>query len=158
MRNDNGERDARIDLAACYRLVARMGMDDVIYNHISARIPGRENEFLINPYGMLFDEITASSLVRIDSTGRKLDETPYEVNVAAFVIHSAIHRGRADAACVLHAHPDAATAVSRRTKSAGRTLSRRTGGAPPWSVMSISTHDAGAACPTRRRKAVAASG
>jgi ribulose-5-phosphate 4-epimerase/fuculose-1-phosphate aldolase len=106
------EREARIALAACYRLVAKLGLDDLIYNHISMRVPGREGEFLLNPYGLLFEEITASSLVRIDITGRKLDNVPHEVNVAAFVIHAAIHGTRPDAACVLHTHSDASVAVS----------------------------------------------
>ena len=89
---DAAEWDARVKLAACYRMVAKLGMDDLIYNHISTRVPGHEDQFLINPYGLLFDEITASSLVRIDTEGRKLDDTPHEVNVAAFVIHAAIHK------------------------------------------------------------------
>ncbi len=109
---DAAEREARISLAACYRLVARLGLDDMIYNHISLRVPGKEDEFLLNPYGMLFEEITASDLVKIDTEGRKLDNSPHEVNVAAFVIHAAIHKGRHDAACVLHTHSDASTAVS----------------------------------------------
>jgi ribulose-5-phosphate 4-epimerase/fuculose-1-phosphate aldolase len=106
------EREARIALAACYRLVARLGLDDLIYNHISMRVPGTDDQFLINPYGLLFEEVTASSLVRIDTAGRKLDDTPQSVNVAAFVIHAAIHQGRHDAACVLHTHSDASLAVS----------------------------------------------
>lgn len=106
------EQEARIALAACYRLVARLGMDDVIYNHISLRVPGEEGAFLLNPYGMLFEEITASSLVKIDIHGRKLDDNPNPVNAAAFVIHGALHMSRHDAACVLHTHSDAATAVS----------------------------------------------
>jgi len=93
-------------------LVARLGLDDVIYNHISLRLPGREGAFLINPYGMLFEEVTASSLVLIDTEGRKLAESAHSVNVAAFVIHAAIHKARSDAACVLHVHSDAATAVA----------------------------------------------
>lgn len=109
---DPVEWEARVSLAACYRLVARLGLDDMIYNHISLRVPGREGEFLINPYGLLFEEITASSLVRIDLQGRKLSDSPYEVNVAAFVIHGAIHQGKRDAACVLHTHSDASLAVS----------------------------------------------
>lgn len=108
----DAEWQARVDLAACYRLVARLGLDDMIYNHISMRVPGREGEFLLNPYGLLFEEITASSLVRIDLQGRKLEESPYEVNAAAFVIHGAIHEGRHDALCVLHTHSDASVAVS----------------------------------------------
>jgi ribulose-5-phosphate 4-epimerase/fuculose-1-phosphate aldolase len=109
---DASEWEARVSLAACYRLVARHGMDDLIYNHISLRVPGREGEFLINPYGLLFAEITASSLVKIDVEGRKLAPSPYEVNVAGFVIHAAFHRAREDAACVLHTHSDASVAVS----------------------------------------------
>ncbi|WP_246129745.1 class II aldolase/adducin family protein [Verticiella sediminum] len=106
------EWEARVALAACYRLVARLGLDDLIYNHISLRVPGARDEFLINPYGLLFEEITASSLVRIDLAGRKLDDSPHEVNVAGFVIHGAIHASRKDAACVLHTHSDASIAVS----------------------------------------------
>ena len=79
---DSGEWDARVKLAACYRMVARLGMDDLIYNHISARVPGHEDQFLINPYGLLFDEITASTLVKI-TQGDKLDDTPHSVNAAA---------------------------------------------------------------------------
>ncbi|GHC71124.1 class II aldolase/adducin family protein [Limoniibacter endophyticus] len=106
------EWEARVDLAACYRMVARLGMDDLIYNHISMRVPGHDGQFLLNPYGFLFEEITASSLVRIDTEGNKLDDTPYAVNKAAFVIHGAIHNASHDAACVLHTHSDASTAVS----------------------------------------------
>ncbi|MBI1776339.1 MAG: class II aldolase/adducin family protein [Proteobacteria bacterium] len=109
---DPAEWEARVALAACYRLVAKLGMDDLIYNHISARVPGRDAQFLINPYGLLFEEITASSLVRIDTKGCKLDDSPHDVNVAAFVIHGAVHAGRADAGCVLHTHSDASVAVS----------------------------------------------
>lgn len=106
------EWEARVSLAACYRLVAMLGMDDLIYNHISMRVPGRDDQFLLNPYGLLFEEITASSLVRIDLEGCKVTPSPYEVNVAGFVIHGAIHRGRHDAVCVLHTHSDASIAVS----------------------------------------------
>ncbi len=109
---DPAEWDARVALAACYRLVAIMGLDDLIYNHISMRVPGRDDQFLINPYGLLFEEITASSLVRIDLNGNKVAPSPYAVNVAGFVIHGAIHRHRHDAACVLHTHSDASIAVS----------------------------------------------
>lgn len=110
------EREARVSLAACYRLVARLGMDDVIYNHISLRVPGEEGAFLINPYGLMFGEINASSLVKIDTEGRKLADSPHEVNVAAFVIHAALHKSREDAACVLHTHSDAALAVSAQAE------------------------------------------
>ena len=107
-RIDPAEWDARVKLAACYRMVAKLGMDDMIYNHISARVPGHEDQFLINPYGLLFDEITASSLVKINTSGEKLDDTPHSVNVAGFVIHAAIHTSNHDAACVL---PDDASEV-----------------------------------------------
>lgn len=106
------EAALRVQLAACYRLVAHFGMDDLIYNHISARVPGPEHHFLINPYGLLFSEVTASSLVKIDLDGRKVDDSDAEVNQAGFVIHSAIHAGRPDALCVLHTHSDAGTAIA----------------------------------------------
>lgn len=102
----------RIDLAACYRLVALYGWDDLIFTHISARLPGPEHHFLINPYGMTFDEITASSLVKIDLDGKKLMDTPYEINPAGFTIHGAIHAARDDAKCVLHTHSINGVAVS----------------------------------------------
>jgi ribulose-5-phosphate 4-epimerase/fuculose-1-phosphate aldolase len=102
----------RVDLAACYRLVAHYHWDDLIFTHISARLPGPEHHFLINPYGMTFDEITASSLVKIDLEGRKLIESPYEINPAGFTIHSAIHAARDDAKCVLHTHSLNGVAVS----------------------------------------------
>ena len=88
------EWQARVDLAACYRLVARFGWDDLVFTHISARVPGTEHDFLINPYGLLFEEITASSLVKIDLDGKKLLPSPYEINPAGFTIHSAIHAAR----------------------------------------------------------------
>jgi ribulose-5-phosphate 4-epimerase/fuculose-1-phosphate aldolase len=106
------EASIRVDLAACYRLVALFGWDDLIFTHISARVPGREDHFLINPYGMLFDEITASSLVKVDHRGEKVDPSPYPINPAGFVIHSAIHAARRDVACVLHVHTPAGVAVS----------------------------------------------
>ncbi|HMC16854.1 MAG TPA: class II aldolase/adducin family protein [Albitalea sp.] len=102
----------RVDLAAAYRLVALFKWDDLVFTHISARVPGRDNEFLINPYGLMFDEITASSLVKIDTAGNKLDDTPFPVNPAGFVIHSAIHGARHDAQCVLHVHTLNGIAVS----------------------------------------------
>jgi len=106
------ERELRVQLAACYRLVAHFGLDDLIYNHISARLPGPENHFLINPYGLLFSEVTASCFVKIDLEGNKIDPSEYDVNRAGLVIHSAIHAGREDAMCVLHTHSEAATAIS----------------------------------------------
>lgn len=108
----DAEWQQRVALAACYRLVAQFGWDDLIFTHVSARVPGPEHHFLINPYGMLFEEITASSLVKIDLDGRKVMASPYEVNPAGFVIHSAIHAARADAACVLHVHSVNGIAVS----------------------------------------------
>jgi ribulose-5-phosphate 4-epimerase/fuculose-1-phosphate aldolase len=104
----------RIDLAACYRLVHHYGMDDLVYNHISARVPGGEGHFLINAYGMTYDEVTASSLVKIDFDGTIVQDsgTGYGINHAGFVIHSAIHRRRADVGCVIHTHTPAGMAVS----------------------------------------------
>ncbi len=106
------EWQARVDLAAAYRLVAHFGWDDLVYTHISARVPGQPDEFLINPYGMLFEEITASSLVKVDHHGQPLMPMPYDVNPAGFVIHSAIHEGRPDVHCVLHTHTLHGVAVS----------------------------------------------
>lgn len=106
------EWQARVDLAALYRLVALHGWDDLVYTHISARIPGPEHHFLINPYGMLFDEITASSLVKIDLDGNILQDTPYFINPAGFTIHSAIHAAREDAKFVMHLHSDQGVAVA----------------------------------------------
>jgi len=106
------EAELRVQLAACYRLVAHFGMDDLIYNHISARLPGPGHHFLINPYGVAFSEVTASCLVKIDLDGNQIEPGEYEVNRAGFVIHSAIHAARPDAMCVLHTHSDAGTAIS----------------------------------------------
>jgi ribulose-5-phosphate 4-epimerase/fuculose-1-phosphate aldolase len=106
------EWQARVDLAACYRLVAEFGWSDLIFTHITARVPGAEGQFLINPYGLMFDEVTASSLIKIDIDGNKLDDSPFPVNPAGFTIHSAIHAARHDAACVLHVHSLNGVAVS----------------------------------------------
>ena len=105
------EWQLRVDLAACYRLVALYGWSDLIFTHISARIPGPEHHFLINPYGLMFDEITASSLVKVDMQCNKLIESPYPVNPAGFVIHSSVHAAREDVQCVLHTHTRAGVAV-----------------------------------------------
>ncbi|MFD9126300.1 class II aldolase/adducin family protein [Kitasatospora sp. NPDC059571] len=102
----------RRELAAVYRLVAHFRMTDLIFTHISVRVPGPEQHFLINPYGLLFEEITASNLVKIDLSGNPVEETPYPVNPAGFVIHSAIHAARSDAHCVLHTHTRAGCAVA----------------------------------------------
>jgi ribulose-5-phosphate 4-epimerase/fuculose-1-phosphate aldolase len=101
-----------VDLAACYRLVALHGWSDLVFTHISARVPGPEHHFLINPYGLMFDEITASSLVKVDQDCNKVITSPYPVNPAGFVIHSAIHAARPDVQCVLHTHTRAGIAVS----------------------------------------------
>jgi ribulose-5-phosphate 4-epimerase/fuculose-1-phosphate aldolase len=106
------ERAIRIDLAACYRLVALYGWDDLIFTHISARIPGPDHYFLINPYGMMFEEITASSLVKIGLDGKPAGDSPYPVNPAGFTIHSAVHEVREDAGCVMHLHTPDGTAVA----------------------------------------------
>ncbi len=102
----------RVDLAAAYRLVATYGWDDLIYTHISVRVPGTDDEFLINPFGLMFDEVTASSLIKINGNGEKVMPTPYPVNPAGFTIHSAVHQVRHDAACVIHLHTVHGTAVS----------------------------------------------
>ena len=106
------EWQTRVNLAAAYRLVAHFKWDDLIFTHLSARLPGPNHHFLINPYGMMFDEITPSSLVKIDLEGRKITDSPYEINPAGFVIHSAIHAAREDAKCVMHVHSLNGTAVS----------------------------------------------
>src|SRR3954447_7190530 len=111
-RVSDAEWQLRCDLAACYRLVAHYHWDDLIFTHISARLPGPEHHFLINPYGWLFDEMTASSLVKVDLQGRKLMDSPYEINPAGFTIHSAVHAAREDAHCVMHAHSLNGIAVS----------------------------------------------
>ena len=106
------EWQQRVNLAACYRAVAMFGWDDLVFTHISARVPGPEHHFLINPYGMMFDEITASSLVKINLDGEKVMESPYEINPAGFTIHSAVHAAREDAMCVVHVHSINGVAVS----------------------------------------------
>ena len=106
------EWQLRVNLAAAYRLVAAYGWSDLVFTHISARLPGPEHAFLINPYGLMFDEITASSLVLIDQQCNKLRDSPFPVNPAGFTIHSCIHEVREDAGCVLHTHSRAGVAVS----------------------------------------------
>jgi ribulose-5-phosphate 4-epimerase/fuculose-1-phosphate aldolase len=108
----SSEAAIRVDLAACYRLVALYGWDDLVFTHISARIPGPDHHFLINPYGMMFEEITASSLVKVDMSGKSIGESAYPVNPAGFTIHSAVHEVREDAGCVMHLHTADGTAVS----------------------------------------------
>jgi ribulose-5-phosphate 4-epimerase/fuculose-1-phosphate aldolase len=120
----------RVDLAAAYRLVAHYGWDDLIFTHLTARVPGPEHHFLINPYGMLFEEITASSLVKIDLAGTKIDDTPYPVNPAGFTIHSAVHSAREDARWVMHLHTVDGSAVSAME-----------GGLQPLTQMAMLVHD-----------------
>jgi len=106
------EWQARVDLAAAYRLVAHYGWDDLIFTHLSARVPGPEHHFLINPYGMMFEEITASSLVKVNLEGQMVMPSSYFINPAGFTIHSAVHAAREDALCVIHLHTDYGIAVS----------------------------------------------
>jgi ribulose-5-phosphate 4-epimerase/fuculose-1-phosphate aldolase len=106
------EWQLRVELAACYRLVALYGWTDLVFTHISARVPGPEHHFLINPYGLMFDEITASSLVKVDRQCNKVIDSPFPVNPAGFTIHSCLHEARHDVGCVLHTHSRAGVAVS----------------------------------------------
>jgi ribulose-5-phosphate 4-epimerase/fuculose-1-phosphate aldolase len=106
------EQEVREDLAAAYRLIAHFGMTDLVFTHLSARLPGEGHRFLVNPYGLLFEEITASSLVAVDAEGEPAQETAWPVNPAGFVIHSAVHRAREDAMCVMHTHTMAGMAVA----------------------------------------------
>lgn len=106
------EWQTRVDLAACYRLIELFGMSDLVFNHVTARVPGTEDEFLINPYGLMFDEITASSLLRVNAAGTVLHASPFFINPAGYVIHSAVHAARHDVACVIHTHSLNGVAVS----------------------------------------------
>ena len=130
------EWQLRVDLAACYRAVAMHGWDDLIFTHISARVPGPEHHFLINPYGMMFEEVTASSLVKVDLQGKKVMESEYDINPAGFTIHSAVHEAREDATCVMHLHTVAGTAVSA-TKKGLLPLSQQS----LFALSSLSYHD-----------------
>jgi len=126
----------RVDLAACYRLVAHYGWDDLVFTHISARVPGPEHHFLINPYGMFFDEITASSLVKIDQDANKVMDSPYDINPAGFTIHSAVHAARDDAKCVLHLHTANGVAVSAQREGL-RPISQQS----LFAIASLGYHD-----------------
>ncbi len=106
------EQKTRIELAACYRLARREGWDELIYNHISARVPGPEHHFLINPFGLAFEEVTASNLVKVDLDGTIIGESPYPINAAGFTIHSAVHAARPEVGCVIHLHTEAGMALS----------------------------------------------
>jgi ribulose-5-phosphate 4-epimerase/fuculose-1-phosphate aldolase len=108
----DAEWRVRCDLAACYRLAYRNGWDDLIYTHISAAVPGPEHHFLTNPFGLAFDEITASNLVKVDLEGAIIGDTPHGINAAGFVIHSAVHGARPDVGCVMHLHTEAGMAIS----------------------------------------------
>ena len=114
--NDAGiteaEWEARVELAACYRLFYQLGWHELIYNHITVRVPGTTDQFLINPFGLMYREVKASNLVKMDIHGNKLDDSPYEVNPAGFVVHSAVHAVRHDVHCVMHTHTTAGQAVS----------------------------------------------
>jgi ribulose-5-phosphate 4-epimerase/fuculose-1-phosphate aldolase len=118
------EQELREDLAAAYRLIALFGMTDLVFTHLSARIPGPGHRFLVNPYGLLFEEITASSLVIVDAEGEPAQPTAWPVNPAGFVIHSAVHLGRPDALCVMHTHT-----------LAGMTIAAQQGGLLPLNQM-----------------------
>src|SRR5881227_1832414 len=111
-RVSDTEWQARVDLAAAYRLVALYGWDDLIFTHISARVPDTDHHFLLNPYGMMFEEVTASSLVKIDLAGKIVMDSPHFINPAGFLIHSAVHAAREDALCVMHLHTEHGVAVS----------------------------------------------
>ena len=108
------EWQVRVDLAACYRLIAHFGMSDLVYNHVTARVPGPEGHLLINPYGYMYEEITASSLIKIDHAGNQVmnPHTDYQVNQAGYVIHSAVHAARPQDHCVIHTHTRAGMAVA----------------------------------------------
>jgi ribulose-5-phosphate 4-epimerase/fuculose-1-phosphate aldolase len=130
------EWQARVDLAASYRLAALFGWDDLVFTHISARVPGPGHQFLINPYGLMFDEITASSLVKVGLDGNILMETSYKINPAGFTIHSAVHAAREDALCVMHTHTSEGVAVSAQ-KEGLLPLSQHS----MFSLSSIGYHD-----------------
>jgi len=106
------EWQVRTDLAALYRMVARFGWDDLVFTHITARVPGPEHHFLINPYGLLYDEMCASNMVKVDLEGNKIMDSPFDINPAGYVVHSAVHEVREDAGCVIHWHSRAGVGVS----------------------------------------------
>lgn len=111
----DSEWQMRVDLAACYRLAALHGWDDLIYTHISAKVPGEE-AYLVNAFGLTFDEITASNLVKVALDGTVLDDTPFEINPAGFTIHSCIHQVREDAHCIIHLHTNEMVAIASQKR------------------------------------------
>ena len=140
-----GEWKTRVDLAAAYRLVGLYGWDDLIFTHISARAPGPEHHFLINPYGMMFDEITASSLVKVDLDGNVVMESPYFINPAGFTIHSAVHAARSDALCVMGSSARAGELGGACPTTPGRSLQGAQQTWPSssfWKAMEAATHAA----------------
>ena len=108
----DAEWQARVELAACYRLVHRFGWDDLVFNHITAQVPGEAGHFLINPYGLLYNEMCASNMVKVDIEGNKVMDSPYDINPAGYVVHSAVHEVRHDVDCVIHWHSRAGVAVA----------------------------------------------
>jgi len=130
------EWQARVDLAAMYRLTALYGWDDLVFTHISMRVPGEDHHFLINPYGLLFEEVTASNLVKIDLNGQIVMETPYRINPAGFTIHGAIHAAREDARCVFHTHTPHGIAVAAQAEGL-RPLSQQS----LFALASLGYHD-----------------
>jgi len=130
------EWQLRVDLAALYRLTALYGWTDLVFTHISVRIPGPEHHFLINPFGMLFEEITASSLIKVDQQCNKLHDSPYPVNPAGFTIHSCIHEGREDVGCVMHTHTRAGVGVSAQKDGVLRISQQST-----YVLASLAYHD-----------------
>ncbi|MFT6269680.1 MAG: ribulose-5-phosphate 4-epimerase/fuculose-1-phosphate aldolase [Alphaproteobacteria bacterium] len=130
------EWQTRVDLAACYRMVAHYGWDDLIFTHISARVPGPKHHFLINPFGLLFEEVTASSLVKVDLQGIKVMPSEFQVNPAGFVIHSAVHEARHDAKCVMHLHTTQGVAISALESGLGPYSQQSL-----FALASISYHD-----------------
>jgi ribulose-5-phosphate 4-epimerase/fuculose-1-phosphate aldolase len=130
------EWQLRTDLAACYRLIALYGWSDLVFTHVSARVPGPEHHFLINPYGLMFDEISASSLIKVDAQCNKLSPSPHPVNPAGFVIHSAVHEARPDVGCVLHTHTASGVAVAAQKRGVLPISQQST-----FVLASLATHD-----------------
>jgi ribulose-5-phosphate 4-epimerase/fuculose-1-phosphate aldolase len=146
------EWQARTTLAACYRLVAHFGWDDLIATHISMRVPGLEDHFLLNPFGMMFHEITASSLIKVDLDGNTIGESDYKINKAGYIIHSAVHRGRSDVKTVFHTHTTAGMAVSAQQQGL---LPISQTALVAMNSISYHTYEGGALYPEERERLVA---